>query len=49
LTESDQIDVACIVDPLAPHHQLVAIIAEVRDRASERREAEFQEDAKNLR
>ena len=42
LTEGNQIDVARFVDPLAPQHQLVTKIAEMRDRATKRRETEFQ-------
>ena len=48
LAERDQIGIARVVDPAPAHDQLVAKIAEIRDRPAERGEPELQECQEHL-
>src|SRR5690606_35800422 len=48
LAERHEIGVARLVDPSAARHELVAEVAEMRDRTSEGRHAEFEESEKDL-
>ena len=48
LAERDEVGVGALVEPAAPHDELVAEIAEVRDRPAERGEAQAQRGAEDL-
>src|SRR3546814_8966131 len=48
LAERHEIGVAGLVDPFAAHHQLVAEVTEMGDRAAERSQPELEEGAEHL-
>jgi len=48
LAQRNQVRISRLIEPFAPHHQLIAKISEMRDRAAEGGQAQFQERHEDL-